>query len=126
MHDFQAKLGQNTKVYPFLTQRSSLSQADAKTFLEPGRATNGVVYFEQTDSWGGCYPAATKAGVKLKISICDVFGRTHSSKVFIQRVTLEEARKYNPSFGKTFAEMRGEILPHDKDSQQMPSPNLNY
>ncbi|UUZ76257.1 hypothetical protein LP414_33985 [Polaromonas sp. P1(28)-13] len=113
IHDFQAKIGENTKFYPFLTQRSILSNADSTTFLEPGRSTNGVVYFEQSDSWGGCFPSPGKSGVRIKIALRDVFGRMHTNRFKIQAVTLEEARKYNPSFGKTCAELRNETLPHD-------------
>ena len=113
IHDFQAKIGENIKFYPFLIQRSIVSNADTITFLEPGRSTNGVVYFEQPDSWGGCFPSPEKSGVRIKISIRDVFGRMHTKRFKIQAVTLEEARKYNPSFGKTYAELRNETLPHD-------------
>jgi hypothetical protein len=113
IHDFQAKIGENIKIYPFLTQRSILSNAETTTFLEPGRSTNGVVYFEQADSWGGCFPTLGRSGVRMKLALRDVFGRTHKAKFTIQAVTLEEARKYNPSFGKTYAELRNETLPHD-------------
>lgn len=113
IHDFQTKIGENTKIYPFLTQRSILSNADSRTFLEPGRSTNGVVYFEQSDSWGGCFPCIDRSGVKIKLSLSDVYGRTHIKRFTIQAVALEEARKYNPSFGKTLAELRNETLPHD-------------
>jgi hypothetical protein len=114
VHDFQARIGENVKIYPFLTQRSILSGADPSTFLEPGRATNGVVYFEQSDSWGGCFPSPTDGQVKIKVGIRDVFGRMHKAKFRIPAVSMEDARRYNPSFGKTFAELRNETLPHDE------------
>ncbi len=85
--DFQANIGGNLKVYPFLMQKNFLSSADPETYLEVGRSTNGVVYFEQTDSWGGCRPTVRD-------------GR--------------DSRKYNPAFGKTFAELHGEKLPFDE------------
>jgi hypothetical protein len=114
VHDFQAKIGENIKVYPFLIQRSVLLSTDSSTFLEPGRSTNGVVYFEQSDSWGGCFPSPKNGRVSLKVSIRDVFGRAHKAKFEVPTVSMEEARKYNPSFGKTFAELRNETLPHDR------------
>jgi len=55
--DFQAKIGDNIKVFPFLTQANHLAPVDAETYLQPGQSTNGVVYFEQSDSWGGCFPS---------------------------------------------------------------------
>ena len=113
IHDFQAKIGENVKIYPFLTQRSVLSGESASTFLQPGQSVNGVVYFEQSDSWGGYYPAPGRAGVQIKVALRDVFGRRHSSKFTIDAVTMEQAREFNPSFGKTIAEIRKETLPHD-------------
>jgi hypothetical protein len=115
--DFQAKIGENTKVYPFLIQRSITSGNAPSTFLEPGRSTNGVVYFEQPDSWGGCFPSPVAGGVNVKVEIQDVFGHSHTTKFKIPFLALEEARKYNPSFGKTISEIRNEVLPHDKSNQ---------
>ncbi|TIH06227.1 hypothetical protein [Pseudomonas leptonychotis] len=99
--DFQAKIGGSIKVYPFLTQRNYLSPAKSETFLEVGQSTNGVVYFEQPESWGGCFPKSDKQQVKVKIEITDVFGRRHKATIRIPAVSLEEARKYNPEFGNT-------------------------
>ena len=114
IHDFQAKIGDNIKIYPFLVQASILSDRSASTFLQPGQATNGVVYFEQSDSWGGFYPSPTQNKVRVKVALFDTFGRRHTRKFNIESVTMDYARTYNPSFGKTIAEMRNETLPHDK------------
>jgi hypothetical protein len=113
LDDFQVKIGENIKVYPFLTQRNFLSLASPETYLEVGQSSNGVVYFEQTDSWGGSLPAARHGLVRIKVSVKDVFGRRHTGRFYIPALTVEEARKYNPSFGKTFAELRNEKLPFD-------------
>jgi hypothetical protein len=111
--DFQANIGENLKIYPFLTQRSMLSGESSETFLEIGRSTNGVVYFEQPDSWGACSPIVRDGKVKLRVRITDVFGKIHQSKFDIPSVPFEEARKYNPAFGKTYADLRGKPLPVD-------------
>lgn len=113
IHDFQVKIGENIKLYPFLTQRSFLSGVVPSTFLEVGRSENGVVYFEQSDSWGICYPSPGNGGVDIKIALRDVFGSVHTAKFKIQSISLEDARKYNPSFGKSFSELRNEMLPYD-------------
>lgn len=117
MHDFQSVLGENIKRYPFLIQESHSSNNTTKTFLEPGESSNGIVYFEQPDCWGGCYPLASKSGVRIKVAVHDVFGRTHKSKFTIRQVNLEHARTYNQSFGKTYAEIRNETLPHDSNNK---------
>ncbi len=112
--DFQAMIGGNIKVYPFLTQINFLSSANAVTYLEVGRSTNGVVYFEQNDSWGGCFPSVNNGMVSILIRVQDVFGKKHTAKFKVPSVSIEGARNYNPAFGKTLAELRGEQLPHDR------------
>lgn len=113
IHDFQAKIGENIKLYPFLMQASAIASTGSSTYFEPGMATNGVIYFEQPNSWGGCHPSPQKRGVRIKIAIRDVFGKAHTAKFWIQPVTLDDARKYNPSFGITYSELHNETLPHD-------------
>ena len=104
--DFHVKIGENFKVYPFLTQRNSMSPTQVDTFLMVGRSVNGVVYFEQNDSWGGCFPLQKNGRTVIKVKLRDVFGREHISKHRISTVSLDEARKYNPTFGTTFEELR--------------------
>ena len=113
IHDFQSQIGESVKVYPFLIQRSVLSGDSADTYLQPGQAANGVVYFEQSDSWGNFSPLETAKGVRIKVALSDVFGRRHSAQFYIEAVTMDHAREYNPSFGKTLAELRMETLLHD-------------
>lgn len=112
--DFQVSIGGNIKVYPFLTQKNFLSPVKSDTYLDVGRSTNGVVYFEQQDSWGGCFPTVSNNEVRIKIRVDDVFGNCHTKTFRIPSVSLDYARKYNPSFGKTQSELNGEELPFDK------------
>lgn len=111
--DFQSNIGDHIKIYPFLTQKSILSGESAETFLEVGQSTNGVVYFEQGDSWGGCFPTKQRDSIRLKVRVRDVFSNCHFAKFSIPVVSFEAARKYNPSFGKTLAELHSEPLPYD-------------
>ncbi|MEI9407509.1 hypothetical protein [Mesorhizobium salmacidum] len=114
----------NYKGYPFLTQRSVLTGETADTYLNVGQSTNGVVYFEQNDSFGACFPLAKNGYAKIKIRVVDSFGQRHSKVVSLQRVSLEEARKYNPKFGMTFSGMRSEgsliDLPIDRNGNLLP------
>jgi hypothetical protein len=112
--DFQVHIGENIKVYPFLTQKNFLMDAKHDTYLEVGHSTNGVAYFEQTDSWGGCFAISRNGRVRIKVSVCDVFGNKHTAKFSVPSVSLEDARKYNPAFGKTLAELHGAPLPFDQ------------
>jgi len=113
--DFQVDIGENIKVYPFLTQKNFLLPGDSDMYLEAGQSTNGVVYFEQSDSWGGCFPRVSDGAVAIKVRVLDAFGKNHSARFYVPSVTLEEARKYNPAFGKTLAELHGEPLPFDRN-----------
>jgi len=51
---------------------------------------------------------------KIKVRVFDVFGKAHTLEAEIPSVTLEEARNYNPSFGKTHSQMSGKTLPFDE------------
>jgi len=114
LEDFQCKIGESTKVYPFLFQNTTLGSHKTETYLNTGQSTNGVVYFEQQDSWGGCFPRAKKDIIKIKVMLHDSFGKKHTYNLKIPAVPIEYARKYNPSFGKTLADLNGEVLPHDQ------------
>jgi len=124
LDDFQVDIGESIKVFPFLTQASYKMKAMPDTFLEVGRSANGVVYFEQDDSWGGCFPRIRDGRVRLKIRVQDAFGKMHTKKVWVESVSLDEARKYNKKFGGTLAELRQQYLnlgghPIDVDMQTM-------
>lgn len=108
--DFQVAIGGSIKVYPFLMQRNNLLPGKAATFLQAGQSTNGMVYFEQTDSWGGCFPSPKNGLVTVNVCVTDVFRRKHKAKFGIPFVSMEYARQYNPSFGTTHAELNGEQL----------------
>ena len=105
--DFQASIGENIKLYPFLFQKSAVSGESASTYLEPGRSTNGVAYFEQPECWGGYFPRSRNFRTKVKIVIVDSFGRRYRHVTTIDRVTLANAREYNPQFGMTQAQLHG-------------------
>jgi len=111
LEDFQVAIGNNIKVFPFLFQRNNLSPVQQDTYLQPGQSVVGVVYFEQADSWGGYQPRVWNGRVRLSVRLFDVFGGRHTKSFWVPAVSLEEARKYNPSFGRTLAELHGKPLP---------------
>lgn len=102
--DFNYTMGNSgtVKIYPFLRQKSYFVQYDNDTFLEIGKGTSGVVYFEQDESWGEFRPKVHKNKVEIKIRIRDVYGNFHSVRKLIPFVTLEQAREFNVKFGETF------------------------
>jgi hypothetical protein len=120
LSDFQVTIGEHTKFYPFLNQESRVSGSETRTFLEVGRSANGVVYFEQEDSWGGCFPTVKNGLVRIRVRVKDVFGKVHQARFSIPSVSLEHARKYNPDFGKTLAQLYQKPLPFDLALQAAP------
>lgn len=115
LDDFQVSIGNSTKVYPFLTQINHLSNARPKTHLRIGEATNGIVYFEQQESWGGCFPRPKFGYTHIKVRLKDTHGRQHISKHKIPTIERVDALKYNPRFGETHQELSGEFLPNEED-----------
>lgn len=116
LQDFQVKIGESLKVFPFLFQKNNLSDLTQDNYLEPGKSVLGVVYFEQAESWGGCQPRSKNGMVCIKVRLEDTFGGLHLCKAKVPLVTLEEARKFNPSFGKTRSNLAGATLPFDRVS----------
>lgn len=112
--DFQVLIGENIKVFPFLTQRNHLSGAQPRTYLRVGESTNGVVYFEQRDSWGGCFPSSSNGSTKIKLVLRDAHGRKYVSTHRIPNVNIDDAKKFNPRFGETHTELNEEYLPTDE------------
>ncbi|HBG48293.1 MAG TPA: hypothetical protein DDW90_02050 [Cyanobacteria bacterium UBA9971] len=102
LSDFCVDIGENTKVYPLLTQKSCLLGDSANTFLNIGQQCSGIVYFEQPEGWGGFKPRIVNNKVMIKVKIKDVFEKYHQKIFTIPVVSLEEARKYNQSFGMTY------------------------
>ncbi len=100
MDVFQFDFDNQTKYYPFLLQGENTN-----TYLEIGKTTNGVVYFEQKESWGGCSPQVRNNKTKLKIVVFDSYGKKYKIKALIDVVSLIEAQKYNPAFGQTFSSL---------------------
>lgn len=107
MGDFQYDFGGGyVKIYPFLLQRTSSIMKDPNAYLLVGQSVNGVVYFEQDESWGGCFPSSQRGTTKVKVKICDSYSRVYSKVARIPIVSLDEAKKYSPTFGETFNILR--------------------
>lgn len=113
--NFQVLIGEDIKVYPFLSQRNQLSNAQPNTYLRIGESTNGVIYFEQDESWGGCFPSSSDGFTDIKLRVRDAQERQYISRHKIPVVNFEEAKKYNPRFGETHITLRGEFLPSSEE-----------
>ena len=106
MQDFQNDIGENVRIYPFLLQITASIMKSPQTYLLVGQSANGVVYFEQQESWGGCFPSPQRGSTKIKIRIRDSFGNVYYKSAWIPVVSLEDAKKYCPTFGGTFEALR--------------------
>lgn len=103
--DFGHTIGENLRVFPFLFQKNYLSAHPASTYLQPGRETVGVVYFEQPQSWGGFKPRVKNGKAKIKILVGDSFGNRYANTFTVDVVDLDYAKKFNSNFGKTLSLM---------------------
>ena len=108
LKDFQAVVSDDgdIKLFPFLTQRSTISGSSANSYLDIGEITNGVVYFEQPDAWGACQPLIVRGKTKISVQIMDAFGGRHRASTTIPVVTIAEAKKFNPSFGESLNRLK--------------------
>ena len=103
--DFMVDIGENVKVYPFLLQKSYLSNDSADTYLRVGKSAIGVIYFEQQESWGGCFPTPRRGFTKIKIKLYDSFGGKHTKVLKIPVVDIGKAKQYCSAFGETFRQL---------------------
>lgn len=99
--DFVMDMGQQSKVFPFLMQRNQLTDNRIDTYLLEGKRCNGMVYFEQDESWGNYLPKAPNNKLLIKIKIVDVYGNCFSINATINKVTLKEAKTACSEFGET-------------------------
>jgi hypothetical protein len=106
LRDFTSKIGEDTKLYPFLFQKNFLSGSSTETFLDIGQKTSGIVYFEQSDSWGIFFPVSVSGKTLIKIRLIDSFGHKHDSRYWISEVSIEHAQTFSPAFGRTLLQLR--------------------
>ena len=109
--DFQVEIGDQTKVYPFLLQRSYLTGLTGDSYFRSGEQHNGVVYFEQVESFGGCFPSPQNGKTRVQVRVTDTHGNAYSSKFWIPVFELEKAKVYNPKFGNSRAAFDSVELP---------------
>ena len=103
IEDFHTHItGDKFKVFPFLFQRSILTNSATDTYLEIGKNAMGIVYFEQNESWGASSPSVKNGHIKLKIKVYDSFLNSYSIISEIPMVDISDAKKYNKYFGETF------------------------
>lgn len=101
--DFGHTVGENLRVFPFLFQKSILLPQTIHTYLLSGQETNGVVYFEQPQSWGSYRPRIKNGKSNIKVRVIDSYGKRYSKSFQIDVVEINYARKFSSNFGNTLA-----------------------
>jgi len=99
--DFVMEFDKDSKAFPFLMQRNQLTDNPADTYLLEGKRCNGMVYFEQEESWGSYLPISKDNKVKIKVRVFDIYGKRYSCKAAINKVTLKAAQSVCEKFGET-------------------------
>ena len=102
IEDFRSEIDKdNMKFFPFLFQRSFMTNQNSDLYLKVGKNTTGIIYFEQGESWGASSPIVQNGHVKIKIKVYDVFSKAYTTIATIPMVELSEAKKYTQYFGET-------------------------
>ncbi|WP_028293023.1 hypothetical protein [Oceanobacter kriegii] len=106
LEDFQCQIGEGkVKFFPFLFQKSPVTGLGGNTYLLEGQSINGLVYFEQAESYGACFPKVKDGKTKLKIVLLDAEDRKHAKSVWVDVTSIEQAKQYNPAFGDTLSQL---------------------
>lgn len=102
--DFKVEFKNSDKVrgFPFLKQANEI-QGKVDTYLQVGKSANGIVYFEQSESYGSWMPRLNKdlKTTDLEIKIEDAFGGIHKKKFTLELVDPNYILKFSPYFGQT-------------------------
>jgi hypothetical protein len=108
LKDFGHKIGNNGDVryYPFLIQKNITQAIKSTNYLECGKSVNGIVHFEQHESYGGSIPKVKNNKVKIKIKVFDVYNSSYGKVFWIPIVDLEYAHKFNEKFGESLKEIQ--------------------
>ena len=105
LSNFEHSLNNEDKIpkkqYPFLIQHNEIIDNPDK-FLERGKSTQGVIYFESEKYNEKDKPKIKEGLCVVKIYIKDVFSNKHVFKVKVPYKTIEEAKKYNSDFGNSY------------------------
>jgi len=99
--DYRINFGDKIKVFPFLKQSNSMIPSSDLDYLPIGQCINGITYFEQEKSWGGFLPRIKNNKIHIKVRVIDTFGKKFTNKFWIPVLDIQEARKFNPSFGQS-------------------------
>jgi len=91
------------KVFPFLKQPTRLIDSQTDTYLEIGKTTNGIVYFEEKQAFGSFMPRLNDdlETTDLIIKIEDAFGKIHKKQFNVKMIDPNLALKVNPYFAQT-------------------------
>jgi len=94
-------------VYPLL-RTYKYGEQKKDEFLEIGKSIIGIVYFEQIIDLNSIFPKKGYSGqFPLKLKITDIYGKVKTKKLKLNRIEIDEARKINSYFGKTYDELMG-------------------
>lgn len=117
--DFTAKIGEDTKVYPFFNQKNNLTENKTDCYLNIGQNKLGIVYFESEEYYGNYEPIQINNKINIRIKLIDVYGRKHYKDVEVPLLPIEEAKKFNEKIGQTAENLlktdtNEELISHNK------------
>ncbi len=91
------------KGYPFLKQKNVNFDNKIDNYLEVGKTSNGIVYFEESEAYGSWMPRFNKdiETTDLIVKVKDSFDNNHKKKFTLKLVDPNYTLKINPYFGQT-------------------------
>lgn len=93
---------ENLHVFPTLIQRN-VDGNKSDLFLEVGKSTNGVVYFEEKETYGNFVPRPNKDGTTdVLIEITDAYGKKFIKHMTVKEIDYSKALARNEFFAQTF------------------------
>ncbi len=87
--------------YPFLIQSNINHPLDNYKYLEVGKITSGIVYFEQENFENSQIPISVDKKFTIYIRIKDSFKNIFIERFEIDMIDYKEAIKYNSKFAQT-------------------------
>lgn len=92
---------EDSQFIPYLLQGNTDFYQKNDTYLEVGKISSGVVYFEQEESFGNYQPNIINGKTAIYIKIKDAFDNYHVNRFNIEMIDFTEALKFNSNFGQT-------------------------
>ena len=101
-------------------QKNNLYENTIDNYLDIGKISTGIVYFEEQEAFGNWMPRLNKdhKTTDIKLKIIDSFNGAHIKSIRVNIIEPEKALTMNPYFAQTYNEY---FVPKDKGTENQES-----